>query len=301
MGIDFEGKKCVVCSAYLFPEDDVVFCPTCGAPHHRECYKNLGHCGLEELHGTENEYTDKKEEKSKPENINEEGQENVCGMCKKPLINDADFCPYCGTPKRDVVSFGGAQSVVRINVNDEIEDGVTLKEASPIVAVNQLRYFPSFIKKGKAFWNWAAFLIPHAWFAFRKMYSLSWAFSLGFIISSLLSMPFNMALMALPGFNDISGSAALGRFAVENFHLIDNTALILSAVGLLLRIALMIIGGFFGDRIYKKHIVRMAKEIRKSDDKQTALRKKGGISLFIPLLVMMAVVYLPEIIFVFLK
>ena len=80
MGIDFEGKKCVVCSAYLFPEDDVVFCPTCGAPHHRECYKNLGHCGLEELHGTENEYTDKKEEKSKPESINEEGQENVCGI-----------------------------------------------------------------------------------------------------------------------------------------------------------------------------------------------------------------------------
>ena len=52
---------------------------------------------------------------------------------------------------------------------------------------------------------------------------------------------------------------------------------------------------------YKKHIVKTAKEIRKSDNKETALRKKGGISLFVPLLAIGAVVYLPELIFVFLK
>lgn len=300
MGIDFKGKKCAVCNAYLFSDDDVVVCPTCGAPHHRDCYNGLGHCGLEEFHGTENEYKDIKIEENEQTDTNENAEANLCSMCKKPLIDDADFCPYCGAPKRDTISFGGVQNLFKIDINHEIEDGVTLKEAAPIVAVNQLRYFPSFIKKGKTTWNWAAFLIPHVWFAFRKMFSLSWAFSIGFIISSLLSMPFYTALTALPGFNDISGSAALGRFAVENIHLIDNTVLILSAVSMLLRIALMVIGGFFGDKIYKKHVIKTAKEIKESSDKEITLRKKGGVSLFIPLVVMVAVVYLPEFIFAFL-
>ena len=44
---------CSVCHAYLFDDDDVVYCPVCGAPHHRDCYKSIGHCAFEEAHGTE--------------------------------------------------------------------------------------------------------------------------------------------------------------------------------------------------------------------------------------------------------
>ena len=49
MSISIEGEKCPVCGAYLFDEDDVVFCPECGAPHHRECYNAVGHCALAAL------------------------------------------------------------------------------------------------------------------------------------------------------------------------------------------------------------------------------------------------------------
>jgi uncharacterized Zn finger protein (UPF0148 family) len=54
----FENKEqnCALCHAYLFQEDDVVYCPVCGAPHHRECYNSIGKCALEEFHGTENQY-----------------------------------------------------------------------------------------------------------------------------------------------------------------------------------------------------------------------------------------------------
>lgn len=35
----------------LFPKtEDIVVCPDCGAPHHRECYQRLGHCALIENH-----------------------------------------------------------------------------------------------------------------------------------------------------------------------------------------------------------------------------------------------------------
>ena len=50
------NKSCALCHAYLFDEDDVVYCPVCGAPHHRECYNSIGHCALESTHGTENQY-----------------------------------------------------------------------------------------------------------------------------------------------------------------------------------------------------------------------------------------------------
>ena len=56
MSLKTEGVSCVRCHAYLFPEDDIVYCPVCGAPHHRECYEQLGHCALEEFHGTDRQY-----------------------------------------------------------------------------------------------------------------------------------------------------------------------------------------------------------------------------------------------------
>ena len=63
-----QNKSCVLCHAYLFDEDDVVYCPVCGAPHHRECYNSIGHCALESTHGTENQYDLLKEkEKTKKE------------------------------------------------------------------------------------------------------------------------------------------------------------------------------------------------------------------------------------------
>ena len=34
----------------------MVYCPECGAPHHRECYNSIGHCALEEFHGTDMQY-----------------------------------------------------------------------------------------------------------------------------------------------------------------------------------------------------------------------------------------------------
>ena len=78
MSLNEKGLSCAGCKAYLFEEDDIVYCPVCGAPHHRECYNRTGHCALEELHGTENEYDAEKaarpvaEEKSESENAPKE-------------------------------------------------------------------------------------------------------------------------------------------------------------------------------------------------------------------------------------
>ena len=48
--MDYIGEKCPVCGKNFHADDDVVVCPICGTPHHRECYENLGHCFNEEKH-----------------------------------------------------------------------------------------------------------------------------------------------------------------------------------------------------------------------------------------------------------
>ena len=297
MSIDTGDKKCAVCNAYLFKEDDVVHCPVCGAPHHRDCYSSLGHCGLEDLHGTDRQYTAKMQEKKEESDSSAE----ACAFCGKVAPEQSDFCPYCGSPKGVRSPFGAAFAPISIDSNTEIGEGVTVKELSPVILTNQARYFPRFIKlkeKVGGSWNWAAFLIPHGWFAFRKMYSFSWAFSLLMIISSLLTLPFNLAVTRLPGYIDLKGgSAELGRFVLENMDKIDSLIFLLAVIGTVLHLVIMLAGGLLGDRIYKKHTISVAKEIRKSEDKPTALRKKGGVSIFGFILATLAVARLPQLIF----
>ena len=40
----FTNEKCPVCNNTFNPDDDIVVCPECGTPHHRDCYKENKNC-----------------------------------------------------------------------------------------------------------------------------------------------------------------------------------------------------------------------------------------------------------------
>ena len=40
----YYGCPCEGCSKPLTLQDDIVVCPDCGAPYHRDCYEKLGRC-----------------------------------------------------------------------------------------------------------------------------------------------------------------------------------------------------------------------------------------------------------------
>ena len=46
----YKNEKCPVCNQEFKDGDDIVTCPVCGTPHHRECYKKIGHCFNEDKH-----------------------------------------------------------------------------------------------------------------------------------------------------------------------------------------------------------------------------------------------------------
>lgn len=289
MSLNVNGEKCVVCKAYLFPEDDVVYCPHCGAPHHRDCYNSVGHCALEEYHNTENEY--KKPEPEKKENQQQQtygGNESfktVCRMCGEEYPGEMPACPKCGTP--DISKMGGNfvsfDFLGGIPGETDLGEGVTANEAKMFVNSNTHRYIPKFagFKYGKkTSWNWLAFLTPSGWLVSRKMYGLGVIIGVVQIALAMLSIPFSMALK--PFVTENVGYAELTRIVLDNIDSIGNAVIIAAMIGSLLTITLSIIMGIFGDLIYKKRVISKVNEIKRdSEDKIADYRKKGGVSLIL--------------------
>lgn len=96
---NYQGCKCPVCQQPFTEQDDVVVCPECGAPHHRECWAKNGGCGLAQYHGPGFEYR-REEEGPRPIRNGRPatGEEKSCPSCgaKNPSANL--FCENCGTP-----------------------------------------------------------------------------------------------------------------------------------------------------------------------------------------------------------
>ena len=310
MSLNTEGVSCVRCHAYLFPEDDIVYCPVCGAPHHRECYNQLGHCALEEFHGTDRQY-DKVKEREKAQSAAEtpntgENAEGLitCQMCHEKYDFALNACPKCGAP--NIAKAGGSfvnfDFLGGVPADYDIGDGVTADEAKRFVAANTPRYIPKFAvmnAKNKLSWNWLAFLFPCGWMLSRKMYKNGIIAGLLTVISTLFYLPFMNAINNL-GTSPGETQAQLMQNIYS--HLPEMGAAVLAAVfiGFALNIAVRLLSALFGDYLYKTYTVASIKTIRaESEDMDYDYRKKGGVNIFLFLLGTMAVQYLPAVIAIF--
>ncbi len=308
MGLIVEGQKCPVCGGYVFEEDDLVFCPVCGAPHHRDCYNSIGHCALESAHGTENQYkkpTPAPEKKEEPE----EKKDNTagynaeikqkCNGCSNLFDVNLKYCPHCGTPTQPVYTAFG--SVVNFDplggvAKEEEIQGVKAGKLAQFIMVNTGRYLPKFKRMGNknTSWNWAAFLLPQVWFFYRKMY-LQGIFALIFtVIGELLAYPMVLALsqngMTNAGYTEMASW-------MMNTASSDPTIYFMMMGGFLLALLLRIFCGMFGDRFYLNTAVSGIKSIEQEDGEEALLlRKKGGVNLILGFAVLMISNYLTPII-----
>lgn len=306
MSLNEVNEKCAVCKAYLFDEDDVVYCPHCGAPHHRDCYNAVGHCALEEWHGTENQYK-KPEPQPEAQERNDEAQPAqsdiiVCGMCGEKYETTEDFCPNCKTP--NIIKTGGGRFITfdflgGVHPKTDLGNGVTADEAKKFVASNTHRYIPKFVNfsRGKlASWNWLAFLTPCGWLLSRKMYLLGAIVGALQIAFTMFTVPFVNAVNMLDT-SAVRNYMELSNLIFENMPMIGGVALMTAFIGSMLEIVLRVIIAIFGDRIYRNRVISKVIEInRKSEDKAEDFRKKGGVNIFAGVLGYLAVSELPTII-----
>ena len=54
---DYKGNTCPVCKQKFKEADDIVVCPDCGTPYHRECWKKVGVCVHQADHAAGFEWT----------------------------------------------------------------------------------------------------------------------------------------------------------------------------------------------------------------------------------------------------
>ncbi len=323
MGISVEGQKCPVCNAYLFDNDDVVFCPECGAPHHRECFASIGRCAYKEFHGTDKEYR-RPEPKPEQDNSNNppkteykvvdspDATSTVCATCKSVFDKNLSVCPHCGTPKGyQTTPFGSP--IIMIDAfggvaKDEVIDGVSATDLKDYVAVNSQRYLPRFKKlnkKNKASWNWGAFLFPHAWFFYRKIYLPGVFFFLMSFLFSLMASSINLVLSSAP--EEIYKSyTVMYQYIADNLATFDKSIVVISILGLLGGLVLRIISGAFGDWFYRKSAIESIKKVKENDDQNLdiplalRLRKKGAVNSFLGLIGLFALQWLVQIVYILL-
>lgn len=310
MSLNTEGVSCVRCHAYLFPEDDIVYCPVCGAPHHRECYNQLGHCALEEFHGTDRQYDKVKareEEQAAAEmpNTGENAEGLItCQMCHEKYDFALNACPKCGAP--NIAKAGGSfvnfDFLGGVPADYDIGDGITADEAKRFVAANTPRYIPKFAvlnAKNKISWNWLAFLFPCGWMLSRKMYKNGVIAGLLTVISSLFYLPFMNAVNNL-GTTPGETQAQLMQSLYEHLPEMGTAVIAALLAGFVLSIAVRILSALFGDYLYKQYAISSIKIIRaESEDMDYDYRQKGGVNIFLFLLGTMAVQYLPALIGIF--
>jgi len=201
--MNYKGEACAACGKVFTAEDDVVVCPDCGSPHHRECYKLNGRCANIAFHEEKKKW---KRSGGNEAEKNIEGAAKICPVCKFPNGKDEENCQHCGAALDGTETAaqeentgevtGAAPSEFEIlspylGFNPE-EDmgGATLKEVSQFVGTNTLYYIPIF-KRMKDFgskisFNISCLIFPYFYFANRKMWG--WAM-ISAIISVFLNLP----------------------------------------------------------------------------------------------------------------
>ena len=324
MSFNIEGKQCQYCHAKLFSDDDVVICPECGAPYHRDCYKAAGHCVLEQLHGTDACAAAVEGPASEQEPPKDGGPQNAgytyaqsdqspnagfvrCGNCATDYDKNASFCPKCGAPNLEKIGgnavffdfYGG------VAPDTDLGDGVTADEAKKFVVANTNKYIPKFarIKSGKkAFFNVLAFFFPCPWFFSRKMYKAGAFIGAIEVALTTLLLPMSVGIMdAIPSSGESFSNMAEYISAVSNSLSNKTMLFILLYYAVFLAIsAIHVLVGIFGDYIYRNHVISTVKAIKEedydSDEYEDAFRRKGGVSLLMLVLGFMLVYNLPSII-----
>ena len=282
--MNYIGEKCAACDKVITEDDDIVVCPDCGSPHHRECYTKNGKCANEAYH------TEGKKWKRAVLKDSEKAF-TVCPVCHFPNEKTAEKCVRCGndidpfakenvdteTEETDDVSNifeEGAANALPYFGFDPNEDlgGATVKEISDFVQTNTIYYLPIF-KRMKEFgsklsFNLICLLFPALYFANRKMWG--WA-----VLAMIMGVIFNIpsALLYMSEVPDIP--VIMAETIEANLTFINNADVIMNAVNIFVKLMFCL----FGNSLYFNYILRSLKKIKNNGETVTAqsVSAMGGI------------------------
>lgn len=321
----YEKYDCPVCKNRFTDGDDIVTCPECGTPHHRECYNAIGHCVNRGLHIAGYDfYNEQKQKELDPES------EYFVEPVKDNANEYADT--EANAPQNSTFPFGVAPfNIFTANdVYDNDEDtinGESVSDYAATVNTNASYFIPKFKdmekKKKKLSWNWSAFFFGSFYLLMRKIYKQGIAFlclsiTVMYASSALL---YKVAPNAVNLMNNLFASYSSGKQVTpEQIQSITtaadyNMAIKVSYITMLAFLVLRILTALFANHFYSTTISAIIKKVKSQLENgssfvgsasisangkpldQSQLRKlylsrKGGTSLWAPLFAMFVLTFL---------
>lgn len=307
--MSFQGMECPVCHQIFEDSDDIVVCPECGTPHHRECWNQLGHCVNSEKHGENFSFprpqNDENEIQANPVRNNRKTRR--CPDCGHENEPESTRCSVCGRSlRRPEERFQQSANFDSSKLNTDfvppnvIVDGIPAVESAAFIGSGCTRYITRFIQmernESKLSWNWAAAIFGPLWCFYRKLYKTGFLYLFISLIITIVTLPRGYGEFLLSIFHQastINSPNEIYDFIMNNMPVAAGWQQILSS---LFRGASMVLFGLFGDYFYKRKVKSSVLSCRTKAnnmrDYLSLLRIRGGIS---PLMVVVYLFVLVEI------
>lgn len=251
----YTGCHCAACNKPFLETDDVVVCPECGAPHHRSCWNELGHCAHEAEHAS-----------------------GYVWVNDSPTPKPEEPAPRqdtARTPAEDYSApFNGAATQV-IGPEDEFGSikskdwACFIRKAVPYY---MLRFFQMEATHQKISLSLSAFIFGPMYFYYRKMYR--WAA----IYTALYTLCYLPTLILF--WYDTGSSFTVGMN--------PQTWIFIANISGYLNMAIKILAGLFATYLYKAHASQKIKLVYSTTNEDSArfqlLSRMGGTNLLAPIL-----------------
>ncbi len=231
--MNYFDLPCPACGEIMKDGDDIVVCPECATPHHRECWNKNGHCINSGLHDEGFVWSARSSSKKHEENIpkneeqpSQESKENtVCHICGSENPSDVLHCGNCGAllgetevPEKNCPLCGaqnpanelfcsscGSPLTTQENPfvhnsgidENEIIGSHTAGDYALYTQLNAKNYIPKFrkLEAKKITFNWGAFVFGANWFLFRKIYKAGIILLIVFASITMMTAPLQSRLI----------------------------------------------------------------------------------------------------------
>ena len=298
----YNKVQCPVCGEVFTDESDVVVCPECGTPHHRECYFKIGRCANERLHAENFVWSsplvaaavsEKKAEAFQDKSETSFGRKS--SDTSKPLEKKENENGV--VPELEFDKTGMPKPVFRTVSGKEKIGQFTVEEYAAVVQKKKHKFCPKFLimeKTGRKFsWNWAAFFFGPYWLFYRKMYKYG---AIALLIVAAVQLIFvgdimnytNEVVSKYAEFvesinqNQEMTQAEAQQAVLDMYDKLPETPPALTAYYYVQFVVKMLLA-VFGNYLYKTHCTKLLQDVRKKEpDKIKAaelIGKKGGCSI----------------------
>lgn len=291
--LDYKGVECPVCKKVFTDNDDIVVCPECGTPHHRECWFSLSHCVNEQKHSDSFEYELPRIKQIENEILNANLPEGGNDITPIPQAVEPQTQGQSGPVFQAPILGGMGKLGIDFGSNPTIAD-IPLEEAIAFVgddsSSSRLLFKLTMIDKFKSLrLNFVVLFFPYLWFFYRKMYKVG-AIVMALMLFVTAAFTNSNTLKYQQRVFSLYMQAAQGEISVEDYNAAmlklqqegTGNSYIYELAPQVLNLVIRIFFAIMANKLYlehmKKQVLKIREECSSMDEYMAALKRKGGKS-----------------------